>query len=240
MSDLINTISENEQKAQTEAKIKDKFNEVHEKQCGLIESFITGGYIEMLAKLLVYVGDKRANDIMSKLPENDRQLLEKSYKAMSDKKNSDPDVLSETGRVLKNAGFYGEASANALLEGLNPNEEDTLVKLLPQLFEINPLLAMNTEMQIYSFDMIANMSDRDIQRMLREIDSIEIAKALKETGDNVKEKIFRNMSRRAADMLKEDMEYMGPTRKSDVLEAQRHIIDIIKLLEKNGEIVIVR
>jgi flagellar motor switch protein FliG len=75
---------------------------------------------------------------------------------------------------------------------------------------------------------------------MREVDSQELAKALKSVDTEVQDKIFRNMSKRAAGMLKEDMEYMGPIRLKDVEEAQQKIVSIIRHLEDTGEIVVAR
>jgi flagellar motor switch protein FliG len=88
------------------------------------------------------------------------------------------------------------------------------------------------------FDMILKFDDTSIQKILREVDSQEIAKALKGEPEEVKEKIFKNMSKRAAAMLKEDMEYMGPVPVNSVNEAQEKIIVIIRHLLDTGEIIL--
>jgi hypothetical protein len=88
------------------------------------------------------------------------------------------------------------------------------------------------------FDMITTLDDRAVQKVLREIDSQKIAKALKVENKAVQEKIFNNMSKRAARMLKDDMEFMGPVRIKDVRESQEKILNIIRHLEQTGEIVI--
>jgi len=75
---------------------------------------------------------------------------------------------------------------------------------------------------------------------MREVDSQELAKALKSVDSEVQDKIFKNMSKRAASMLKEDMEYMGPVRLKDVEESQQKIVSIIRHLEDTGEIVVAR
>ena len=88
------------------------------------------------------------------------------------------------------------------------------------------------------FSDLVYLDDRAIQKVLREVDQQELAKALKGVDSEVKVKIFRNMSKRAAEMLKEDMEFMGPVRKCDVYEAEDKILAIIHKLEKSGDIVI--
>jgi flagellar motor switch protein FliG len=87
-------------------------------------------------------------------------------------------------------------------------------------------------------DVIIQLDNMAVQKVLREIDSWEVARSLKDQGEAVKEKIFANVSKRAAQMLKEDLEYMGPVGKTDVKEAQEKILSIICHLESTGEIVI--
>jgi hypothetical protein len=90
------------------------------------------------------------------------------------------------------------------------------------------------------FDMLATLDDRTIQEILRKVDSQDFAMALKIKNEAVQEKIFRNMSKRAAQMLKEDMEFMGPVRLDDVEKARDKILDIILQLEQTGEIAILK
>jgi Mg/Co/Ni transporter MgtE len=83
---------------------------------------------------------------------------------------------------------------------------------------------------------IPELGDREIQRVLREIDSTTLAKALKDSTEETQDKIFRNMSKRAVSMLKEDMEFMGPARKDDIDSAQREIVGIVQQLQYRGDI----
>ena len=90
------------------------------------------------------------------------------------------------------------------------------------------------------FDIISTLDDRAIQSVLREVDCIELGKALKSAKKETLKAILRNMSKRAARMLIEDMEYMGPVRSADVDEARRRIVSIIRHLEDTGEITVQR
>ena len=93
---------------------------------------------------------------------------------------------------------------------------------------------------MFVFEDIITLEDRAIQRILREVDTKDLAMSLKGTKDDVKEKIFKNMSERAQGMLREEMEYMGPVRAREVQEIQTKIVGIIRTLEVAGEIVISR
>jgi flagellar motor switch protein FliG len=93
---------------------------------------------------------------------------------------------------------------------------------------------------MFVFEDIVMLDDRAIQKVMREVDQQELSKALKSVDAEVQDKIYRNMSKRAAQMLKEDMEFMGPVRLKDVEEAQQKIVAIIRHLEDTGEIVVAR
>ena len=101
-------------------------------------------------------------------------------------------------------------------------------------------LAEEIKKRMFVFEDILTMDNRFVQRFLREVDNNQLAIALKGTSEEVQNKIFSNMSKRLVDMMKEDMEYMGPVRVKDVDEAQQKIVNIIRKLEETGEIVISR
>jgi len=127
-----------------------------------------------------------------------------------------------------------------VVEILNLMSRVSEVRILKALENSDPRLAEEIKKRMFVFEDIVLLSDRDIQKVMREVDSCELAKALKSVEFEVQEKIFRNMSMRAATMLKEDMEYMGPIRLKDVEESQYKIIQIIRYLEDAGEIFIAR
>ena len=104
------------------------------------------------------------------------------------------------------------------------------------LFEKNPLLFMNLEYYLFNLDILTKMDDRSVQRWLREVSTVDLAKALKGSSEEVKNKVFQNMSKRAAAMLKEDMAFMGPIRKSDVFDTQSKLTKILNDLGMKGEI----
>lgn len=99
-------------------------------------------------------------------------------------------------------------------------------------------LASAMRAHMFTFDDIVYLDDRSVQVLMRETDNDRLALALKDTNDEVRDKIFRNMSKRAAAMLKEDIEFMGPVRKKDVDYSQQHIVSTALRLEDAGSIVI--
>ena len=219
-------------------KVKTRFDAANQKTFGLIEDFIAGGYEENLARLMIYLPKERRAAALQKLPESVREKVSSILNTFNEKKNSDPDVMSAVGTVLKNADFYGEKAAREIIQNDDFYFLSAIESENKNLFEVNPLLSMNVEYYLVNMNVLLDLDDRSIQKWLREVDSQDLAKALKGTGAAVQDKIFRNMSQRAAAMLREDMEFMGPVRKSDVLETQKKLIGILKRLNEEGEIVI--
>ncbi|HNJ00112.1 MAG TPA: FliG C-terminal domain-containing protein, partial [Leptospiraceae bacterium] len=104
----------------------------------------------------------------------------------------------------------------------------------------DPELAEEIKKRMFVFEDIVLLDDRAIQKVMREVDNTDLAKALKSVDAEVQEKIFKNMSKRAASLLREDMDFMGPVRLKDVEDAQQKIVNIIRKLEEQGEIVVAR
>ena len=101
-------------------------------------------------------------------------------------------------------------------------------------------LAEEIKRRMFVFEDIVTLDNRSVQRFLREVDNNDLALALKTASEEVKRVIFSNISKRLQDMLKEDMEFMGPVRLRDVEDAQQKIVNIIRRLEDAGEIVVSR
>ena len=113
----------------------------------------------------------------------------------------------------------------------------TMVKeILDKLENIDTETTYEVKRLMFIFDEIININDKDIQKIMREIDRKDLALALKISDEKLKEKIFKNMSERAADLLKEELQYMGMVKLKEVEGAQSRIIDVIKSLEEQGEI----
>jgi flagellar motor switch protein FliG len=104
----------------------------------------------------------------------------------------------------------------------------------------NPELTSNIKNLMFIFEDLLILDDRAIQMILKEVDTKELAIALKAASEDLKDKIFRNVSERVAVMIKEEMEYAGPMRLSVVEEAQQRVVEVIRRLEEEQQIVIVR
>lgn len=162
-----------------------------------------------------YGDENYINDVLKTNFLNDLSLFLQKYttkKVLEDKK------LHE---ALWCLGFDGVRSIENALDDMKKSE-------------LNDALSE----YILTFSDITRLGDRDVQKILREVDINDLAKALKGSSDAVKEKIYRNMSRRAAQMLKDDIEYMGPVSKKEIAAVQSNICVIMKRLDESGEILI--
>ena len=199
---------------------------------------------QTIALILAYLEPQKASIILSSLPHEVQSDVAKRIAIMD---RTTPEVLREVERVLEkklstlSSEDYTQAGGvESIVEILNLVDRSTEKTIIESLEEEDPELAEDIKKRMFVFEDIVMLDDRAIQKVLREVDTSELAKALKSVDTEVQDKIFRNMSKRAATLLKEDMEYMGPIRMKDVEESQQKIVSIIRKLEEQGEIVVAR
>jgi len=155
-----------------------------------------------------------------------------------------PEILREIEQTLQ--GHFertgGEMSvsggAKAIAEILNLIDTSAEKNILQGLEAEDPDLAAEIKNMMFVFDDIVLLDDRSVQRLLKEVETKDLSLALKAAGDEVKGKIFTNVSERVSVMIKEEMEFMGPTRLSDVEAAQTRIVEAVRRLEEEGQIII--
>jgi len=206
-------------------------------------NFIQGEHPQTIALILAYLDSNKASMILGSLPHEIQSEVAKRIATMD---RTSPEVLREVERVLEKklstlaSEDFTAAGGVTIVEILNLVDRSTERTILETLEEEDPDLAEEIKKRMFVFEDIVLLGDRDIQKVLREVDTTELAKALKGVNSEVQDKIFRNMSKRAASVLKEDMDFMGPVRLKDVEEAQQKIVAIIRRLEDSGDIVIAR
>ena len=156
-----------------------------------------------------------------------------------------PEILKELEGTLE--GHFGAAAsrdlsvsggAKAIAEILNLIDTTAEKNILQSLEAEDADLAAEIKNMMFVFDDLVLLDDRSIQRVLREVETKDLSIALKAASDEVKNKIFSNVSERVAVMIKEEMEFMGPTRLSDVEAAQGRIVEAVRRLEEEGQIII--
>jgi len=207
-------------------------------------NFIQGEHPQTIALILAYLDPQKAAQILAELPHNVQADVARRIAEM---KRTSPDVLREVERVLErklstlaSEDFTQAGGIDTIVEVLNNVDRGTEKIIIEALEEEDPELAEEIKKRMFVFEDIVLLDDRSIQKVLREVDTQELAKALKGVDAEVQEKIFRNMSKRAASLLREDMDFMGPIRLRDVEESQQKIVNIIRKLEDAGDIVVAR
>jgi flagellar motor switch protein FliG len=207
-------------------------------------NFIQQEHPQTIALILAYLEPNKASIILQNLPNDVQSDVARRIATMD---RTSPEVLREVERVLEkklstlsSEDYTAAGGVESIVEILNLVDRASEKQIIEALEDEDPELAEEIKKRMFVFEDIVMLDDRAIQKVMREVDSQELAKALKSVDTEVQDKIFRNMSKRAAGMLKEDMEYMGPVRLKDVEEAQQKIVSIIRHLEDTGEIVVAR
>jgi len=207
-------------------------------------NFIQGEHPQTIALILSYLDPQKASNILSALP---HQIQADVAKRIATMDRVSPDVLREVERVLErklstlaSEDYTSAGGIDSVVEILNLVDRGTEKTIIEALEEEDPELAEEIKKRMFVFEDIVLLDDRAIQKVMREVDNTDLAKALKSVDTEVQDKIFKNMSKRAANLLREDMDFMGPVRLKDVEDAQQKIVNIIRKLEEAGEIVVAR
>ncbi len=207
-------------------------------------NFIQAEHPQTIALIIAYLAPEQAAAILSALPP-DRQADVARRIALMDR--TSPDVIREIERHLErklsavvSEDFASAGGVQTVVDILNRVDRTTEKTIMESLEIQDPEMAEEIKKRMFVFEDIVQLDDRAIQQILREVDGKDLALALKGSNDEVAAKVRKNMSKRAADMLKEDMEYMGPVRLRDVEDAQQRIVNIIRKLEEAGEIIVAR
>ncbi|MFW5959611.1 MAG: flagellar motor switch protein FliG, partial [Chitinivibrionales bacterium] len=195
-----------------------------------------------IALLVSHMESPNAASVISALPQ---EVQVDVATRMATMESISPDTLSQIEEVLVErvkALFGGDVSkiggVKEVAEVLNNVDRSTEKNILGNLERENPELATEIKNLMFVFEDVMLLDDRSMQRVLKEIDTKELSTALKGASEELQDKFFRNMSSRASEMIKEEMEFMGPVRLKDVEEIQQRVVDVIRKLEEDGEIII--
>ncbi len=220
------------------------FEFIRKTEASQILNFIQDEHPQTIALILSYLSPQQAAGIISALTPDKQTDVAKRI-AMMDR--TSPDVIKEVEGVLeqKLASLVSQdytivGGVDSVVEVLNTVDRGTEKHIMENLEIEEPELADEIRKKMFVFEDILMLDDRSIQRVLREVENSELAVALKNANEEVQGAIFNNMSSRLVEMIKEDMEYMGPVRLKDVEEAQQKIVNVIRKLEDSAEIVISR
>lgn len=209
---------------------------------GQIVTFIQDEHPQTIALILAHLEPDVSAIVLSALSQEIRTDVVLRIASMD---RTPPEIVREVERVLErkmasvfSQGFTFAGGVKEVAEILNRIERATEKNIMSELEERDPELADEIARLMFTFDDLIYVDDSGIQKALREIEQKDLALALKQANEDVKEKILRNMSSRAREMIQEEMEYMGPVRLRNVEEAQQKIVGVVRRLEEAGEIVI--
>lgn len=209
-----------------------------------IVAVIQGEHSQVISLVLSYLPVEKASKVLAFLPEDIRSDCSLRLAKM-DKTN--PEILSIVEKTLERrfAAVMNQASSSqnvggvdAIAEILNRLDRNIEKKILEDLEIIDQNLAVNIRNLMFVFEDIIKLDDRAMQALMKEIDMKGLPLALKGADDDIRDLFFKNMSEKAATLLKDELEMMGPVMAKDVSAAQTQIVEIIKALEEAGQIMI--
>ncbi|MBB6674593.1 flagellar motor switch protein FliG [Cohnella nanjingensis] len=209
-----------------------------------ILNFIQNENPQTIALVLSYLQPDQSSAVLSSLPQDKQADVARRIALMD---STSPEVISQVERVLEQKlsatvtqDYTNAGGIEAIVQILNGVDRGTERTILDSLEIQDPELAEEIKKRMFVFEDIVNLDNRSIQRIIRDIENADLQLALKVASEEVRDAIFRNMSKRMAETFKEEMEYMGPVRLRDVEEAQTRIVATIRRLEESGEIIIAR
>jgi flagellar motor switch protein FliG len=207
-------------------------------------NFIHGEHPQTIALVLAHLAADSAAIVLSALPPETQIEVSKRIASMD---TATPDVVMEVERVLErkiSAVFTQEfttaGGVRSLAEVLNRSDRSTEKAIIEKLEESDPDLAEEVKRLMFVFDDVMQLDNRTVQKVLSDVDTKDLALALKGAAEEVKDHVLKNMSKRARQTIEEEMEFMGPVRLKHTEEAQQKIVNVIRQLEEMGEIVVAR
>ena len=209
-----------------------------------ILNFIQNEHPQTIALILSYLDPEKAGQILSALPQEMQADIAKRIALMD---STSPEIINEVEQILERKlsttvtqDYTQTGGIEAVVEVLNGVDRSTERTILDALEIQDPELAEEIKKRMFVFEDIVTLDNRAIQRVIRDCENADLMLALKVASEEVREIVFKNMSKRMADTFMEEMEFMGPVRLRDVEEAQTRIVATIRRLEEAGEIVIAR
>lgn len=218
------------------------FSFLHRTESENLLTFIQEEHPQTIALILAHLPPEKSSEVLHGL------ALEKQIEVINRiarMEQTSPDVIKEVERGLETrlSGMMTErlqklGGVQPVAEMLNLTDRATEKAILEAMEQEDPELVDEIRRRMFVFEDILLVNDRGIQSVLKEIENADLILALKTASEDLKKKIFGNMSERASQLVKEEMEYMGPVRIRDVEVAQQKIVDVVRRLEESGEIVI--
>ncbi|MEX2306535.1 MAG: flagellar motor switch protein FliG [Pirellulales bacterium] len=205
-----------------------------------ILTYIIDEHPQTIALIMSHLPPNFGAEILAGLPETRRLAVVRRIATMG---RTNPEIIREVEKGLErrmssvmSQSFERAGGVEAVAEMLNVSDRATERAILDSLAQEDAELVDEIRRLMFIFEDIGRFSDKDIQTVLKNVETSQWAMALKGASDTLKEKILRNMSERAAETLREEMDYLGPAKRSIVEAKQQEIVDVIRMLEDRGEI----
>jgi flagellar motor switch protein FliG len=205
-----------------------------------ILTYIIDEHPQTIALILSHLPANFGAEILAGLPDSRRLAVVRRIATMG---RTNPEIIREVEKGLErrmssvmSQSFERAGGVEAVAEMLNVSDRATERTILDSLAKEDTELVEEIRRLMFVFEDIGRFSDKDIQTVLKNVETSQWAMALKGASDMLKEKILRNMSERAAETLREEMEYLGPAKRSVVEAKQQEIVDVIRMLEDRGEL----
>lgn len=204
-------------------------------------NYIQGEHPQTIALIISYLNPLQAGEILASLPLEMQSDVTRRVAVMD---RTSPEVVKKIEAVLESkfSNMIAEdhtstGGIEAVVEILNTVDRSTEKHIMDDLEVKDFELGEEIKRRMFIFEDIVGLDNQAVQRIIREVDNSKWAVALKSASDDVKETIYNNMSSRLVEMIKEDIEFMGPVRIKDIEAAQQEIVNIIRRLEEEQEII---
>jgi flagellar motor switch protein FliG len=209
-----------------------------------LSNFLINEHPQTIALIVAHLAPERKVDVLRRLPEG---LQAEVVLRVANLDYVSPELISQLDDVLKTElSTLGSIDTNQLggvepiADMLNLMDKNTEKNIMSRVEEKDPELAEEIRKLMFTFEDLLYVDDKGIQNLLREVDNGKLVIAMKTAPDEIKQKLFKNMSNRAATLLREDLEALGPTKLSDVEKAQAEMVSKVKELEGQGKAFIAR
>src|SRR5579872_540816 len=218
------------------------FGFLHKAGAENLLTFVIEEHPQTIALILSHLPSSLSAQVLSKLPSNKQLEVVRRVASME---QTSPEVVRDVEKSLEsrmtsmfNQQLEKAGGVSSVAQMLNVTDRMTNKAILESLEQESPELVDQIRRLMFVFDDLMKLDDRSIQALLKEVDNSQWALALKGSSEELKAKVLSNLSQRAAALLQEEMEYLGPVRVSDVEAMQQQIVDTVRRLEDSGEIVV--
>lgn len=209
-----------------------------------LTNILLGEAPQTVALILCYMQPDKAADVLANFPENRQAEIAERIGTIS---STSPTIIEKIEKVIENKfskfienDAENVGGVNTLVDILNSVGRSTEKNIISDLEKRQPELSEEVKANLFTFEDIIGLEKSDVQKVLREVNHDVLVMALKGASETIKDFIYSNQSSRSVEMLKEDLQFLGPARLSAVEEAQQNIVAVIRRLDEEGEIYIGR